>query len=112
MIGERNWARRRYPRVAVDTALRAHIYCSETSEITIRGRCRQFGEGGLGATLADQLLPGEVVTLEITPALKVYGVARYMRGYFHGFEFIMLRDRQREALRAFYNSHAPRRPQA
>jgi len=112
MIGERNWARRRYPRVAVDTALRAHIYCSETSEITIRGRCRQFGEGGLGASMADQFLPGEVVTLELTPALKVYGVVRYMRGYFHGFEFIMLRDRQREALRAFYNSHAPRRPQA
>ena len=64
----------------------------------VRGRCCEVGEGGAGVSLNDQLPVGEVVTLELSPALRVYAAVRYLRGFYHGFEFVMLRDRQREAI--------------
>ena len=91
----RSWPKRRYPRYALDRPLLAHLYCSETSALTYRGRCRELSEGGIGAALGEQLSPGEVVTLEFAPNLKVYGAVRYLRGFYHGFEFVLLRDRQR-----------------
>lgn len=99
MISARKLPKRRYERYRHDAPIRAHVYASEATFFSIRGRCCELGEGGAGATLNDQLPPGEVVALELTPALKIYAAVRYLRGFYHGFEFVMLRDRQREALR-------------
>ena len=104
----RSWPKRRYPRYALDRPLLAHLYCSDTSALTYRGRCRELSEGGIGAALGEQLSPGEVVTLEFAPNLKVYGTVRYLRGFYHGFEFVLLRDRQREAIKRLCDSFAAR----
>jgi len=80
--------------------------------MTYRGRCRELSEGGIGAALAEQLPVGEVVTLELSPSLKVYGAVRYMHGFYHGFEFVLLRDRQREAIKSMCASFAHRKHSA
>lgn len=95
----RSWPQRRFPRYALDRPLLAHLYCEESSALTYRGRCRVLSEGGIGAALAEQLPVGEVVTLELSPTLKVYGAVRFLQGFYHGFEFVMLRDRQKEAIK-------------
>ena len=107
-ISSRSWPKRRYPRYTLDRPLLAHLYCTESSALTYRGRCRELSEGGIGAALAEQLSPGEVVTLEFSPTLKVYGAVRYLRGFYHGFEFVLLRDRQREAIKRLCDSFAGR----
>ena len=107
-ISPRSWPKRRYPRYTLDRPLLAHLYCTESSAVTYRGRCRELSEGGIGAALAEQLSPGEVVTLEFSPTLKVYGAVKYLRGFYHGFEFVLLRDRQREAIKRLCDSFAIR----
>jgi len=107
-LPQRSWPKRRYPRYTLDRPLLAHLYCDDSSALTYRGRCRELSEGGIGAALAEQLPVGEVVTLEFTPTLKVYGAVRYMHGFYHGFEFVLLRDRQREAIKRLCDSFAAR----
>lgn len=114
MILARKLPKRRYERYRHDLPIRAHVYASEATFFSIRGRCCELGEGGAGATLNDQLPPGEVVALELSPTLKIYAAVRYLRGFYHGFEFVMLRDRQREALHQMCAALAARhvKPQA
>jgi hypothetical protein len=88
--------------------VRAHIYGGETTFYTIGGRCRELSEGGAGAALHEQLPTGEVVALELSPSLRLYAAVRYLHGFYHGFEFVMLRDRQRQALHQLCASLAPR----
>jgi hypothetical protein len=104
----RDLTRRRYPRYALRGPIRADLYCSETSSMIVRGRCCEVGEGGAGVSLNDQLPVGEVVALELSPGLRVYAAVRYLRGFYHGFEFVMLRDRQREAIHQLCESLASR----
>lgn len=89
--------KRRYPRYAVDKPITAHRTYDDVS-IPIRGRWRQFGEGGAGAQMSEQLRFGEVILLELSPSLKVYGAVRYSRAFFHGFEFVLLKDRQKDEI--------------
>ena len=104
-LPQRSWPKRRYPRYTLDRPLLAHLYCDDSSiPLTYRGRCRELSEGGIGASLAEQLPVGEVVTLEFSPTLKIYGAVRYLHGFYHGFEFVLLRDRQKEALKAMCGS--------
>ncbi len=98
---------RRFPRYAVDRPLTAVLYWEETPIRRVHGRCRILAEGGLGATLADELYLGEVVRLEIPPALNVYASVRDTRGNHHGFEFLFLNDRQRQIIRHLCNSSLP-----
>jgi hypothetical protein len=107
-LPQRSWPKRRYPRYTLDRPLLAHLYCDDSSALTYRGRCHELSEGGIGAALAEQLPIGEVVTLEFSPTLKVYGTVRYMHGFYHGFEFVLLRDRQREAIKSMVAAFARR----
>jgi hypothetical protein len=63
--------------------------------ITIRGRWQTFSEGGAGAEMSEQLRDGEVLRLELSPSLKVWAAVRYCRAFQHGFEFVLLRDKQK-----------------
>lgn len=112
MQGARLLRQRRYPRYRWDIPVRAHVYSTDTMTYPVRGRCCELGEGGAGASLCDQLPPGEVVSLELSPNLRVYAAVRYLRGYYHGFEFVMLRDRQRHAIQKLCAALAPRKPDA
>lgn len=89
--------KRRYPRYPLDKPLIAHRIYDEMT-VSIRGRCQMFGEGGAGAQMSEQLLCGEVISLELSPSLKVYAAVRYTRAFFHGFEFVLLKDRQKSEL--------------
>jgi|SRR6185437_3123889 len=85
--------RRRFPRYNLDKPLIAHRLYEQVT-VGIRGRWRQFGEGGAGADMSEQLRHGEVLRLDFSPTLKVYAAVRYSRAFFHGFEFVLVKDRQ------------------
>ena len=67
----------------------------EEMNVGIRGRWKTFGEGGLGAQMSEQLRSGEVIRFELSPSLKVYAAVRYCQSFYHGFEFVLLKDRQK-----------------
>ncbi|HVH85461.1 MAG TPA: PilZ domain-containing protein [Terriglobales bacterium] len=86
--------KRRYPRYKVDKPVVAYR-AYEDMKVGIRGRWQTFGEGGLGAQMSEQLRSGEVIAFELSPTLKVYAAVRYCQAFYHGFEFVLLKDRQR-----------------
>lgn len=90
---------RRYPRYIIDRPLTATMFWEETPVRKVRGQCHVLGEGGLGATLPDDLYMGEVVCLEMPPISRVYARVRNIRGARKGFEFLLLGDGQRQAIR-------------
>jgi hypothetical protein len=67
----------------------------EEMNVGIRGRWKTFGEGGLGAQMSEQLRSGEVIKFELSPSLTVYAAVRYCQSFNHGFEFVLLKDRQK-----------------
>jgi hypothetical protein len=99
---------RRYQRYAYNNPVRAQIYWGEGSLLNMGGRCREIGEGGAGVSLDSQLRPGEVISLELLPGVKVYAAVRYLRGSYHGVEFVLVRDQAREAIHRICESLAPR----
>ena len=109
MITERRLGRRRYPRYSTDKPMQAQIYWWDHIANHVRGRMRQFGEGGMGALMTDQLAVGQIISVTLAHNLTVYAAVRYMRGYHHGFEFVMVTDRQREGIRQICQSLVPRR---
>ncbi len=71
--------------------------------VSLWGRSHELGEDGLGGTLTGEVEPGEVVSMELTlPAsshvMKVRALVRYRSGFRHGFEFLALDSKQKQAL--------------
>lgn len=89
---------RRYQRYPVDRPLVALRTYDDTT-ISFRGRWRSLGEGGAGAQMSEQLRTGEVIQLQLSPTLRVYAAVRYGSGFYHGFEFVLLRERQRDEIK-------------
>ena len=56
---------------------------------------RARAEEAMGAQMSEQLRSGEVLQMELSPSLKVYAAVRYCRAFYHGFEFVLLKDRQK-----------------
>src|SRR6185437_14868958 len=81
-------SRRRFPRFEVNRPVTAILYWESAPPVLISGRCHSLSEGGLGATMSQQLRVGEVVNLEVA----------------HGFEFVLVRDNQRAAIRRLCTS--------
>jgi hypothetical protein len=94
---------RRYPRFAIDA--RMHVRMFQAGEFqSCWGHSTELGEDGIGATLTGELQAGEIVSLEIplplSPyPLKVRAIVRYRDGLRYGFEFLTLKDAQRDILR-------------
>jgi hypothetical protein len=68
--------------------------------------CKDLSEAGIGILIADELVLGEVASLEFqfpeTPSpWEVRAVLRHRRGYHYGFEFLSLTRPQTETLIAF-----------
>ena len=89
---------RRYPRYSVDRQVTAVVFWDETPVRKVRGRCLVLGEGGMRASLADQLYVGEVVRLDMPPVHSLYASVRNTRGTDHGLEFLYTREGQRKAV--------------
>src|SRR5260370_31804286 len=83
--------KRRFQRYGID--LRIQVKMFQGGEfLTCWGRSTELGEDGIGATLTGELVPGEIVSLEIplplSPyPLKVRAVVRFRHGRHYGFEF-------------------------
>lgn len=94
---------RRYPRFALDARLQVKMF--QNGEFTsCWGRSTEIGQDGIGATLTGALELGEIVTLEIplplTPyPIKVRAIVRYCQGLKYGFEFLTLKETQRDTVR-------------
>ena len=94
---------RRFPRYGLDVRLQVKMF-QNGEHCTCWGRSTEIGQDGIGATLTGSLEQGEIVTLEIplplTPyPIKVRAIVRYAQGLRYGFEFLTLREAQRDTLR-------------
>jgi hypothetical protein len=100
--------KRRFNRFMVDKPVTVVREWPDAETITIPGQCYVMGEGGLGARMTQELRVGEVVWLQLSAGLRVYGAVRNQRGFAYGFEFVLVRDNQRDAIqrlcRHFMNS--------
>jgi hypothetical protein len=89
----------RYP-----TDIRVSIQVFRTAgAISLWGRSSELGEDGIGATLTEEVEPGEVVSMEFSlPVtsypMKMRALVRYRTGLRHGFEFLALNSQQRDML--------------
>jgi hypothetical protein len=93
---------RRFPRYNADMRIAVQVF-RPAGSVSYWGRSHELGEDGIGATLTGEVEPGEVVSLELTlPAatqpIKIRALVRYRSGFRHGFEFLALDARQKEAL--------------
>jgi PilZ domain len=92
-------SKRRYHRYQVDRPVTALLNWPDSPTVPIAGQCRVLSEGGAAAMLSQQLREGEVVFLELASGLRVYAAVRNMRGFLHGFEFVLVKDNQRQAIK-------------
>lgn len=95
-------ARRKFPRYAVDLRVSLQVLRA-TGPVALWGRSNELGADGIGITLTGQLDPGEVVNLELTlpgssALIKIRALVRYRDGLRHGFEFLALSTKQRDAV--------------
>jgi hypothetical protein len=94
--------RRRVPRFPVDQRLKV-IVTRDDGEETIYGRVIDISEFGLGAVIAGSIDRGHAVRLEFRTGtgdeLRLTALARYARGFRHGFEFAGPSVTERENLK-------------
>jgi hypothetical protein len=94
--------RRRVPRFSIDQRLKV-IVTRASGEETIYGRVIDISEFGLGAVIAGSIDRGHAVRLEFRTGageeLRLTALARYARGFRHGFEFVGPSVMEREALK-------------
>jgi len=93
---------RRFLRYPADIHLSIQVFRT-AGTISLWGRSSELGEDGVGATLTEEIEPGEVVSMEFSlPVtsypMKMRALVRYRTGLRHGFEFLALNPQQREML--------------
>jgi PilZ domain len=93
---------RRYLRYAADIRISIQVF-RESGTISLWGRSSELGEDGVGATLTEEIEPGEVVSMEFclpvtSYPMKMRALVRYRSGLRHGFEFLALNQQQHEML--------------
>jgi len=93
---------RRFLRYPADIHLSIQVFRT-AGTISLWGRSSELGEDGMGATLTQEIEPGEVISMEFSlPVtsypMKMRALVRYRTGLRHGFEFLALNPQQREML--------------
>jgi c-di-GMP-binding flagellar brake protein YcgR len=71
---------------------------------TLIGRTKDLAEGGLGATIPNNINIGEIVELELLlpdtkEPLKIKAEVRYRQGFQYGFKYIHITEQQKEMIR-------------
>ena len=71
---------------------------------TFIGRTKDIAEGGLGATIPNNINIGEIVELELqlpdaTEPLKIKAEVRYRHGFQYGFKYLHTTQQQKEMIR-------------
>jgi hypothetical protein len=94
---------RRSPRFPFDSLVRVTAP-PIVEETRLWGRSTDLCREGIGVTVAGELMPEELVAMQIPlPAAKPVTVSasvRYCNQGHYGFEFVSLHDQQREAIQA------------
>ena len=95
--------RRRFKRFHFDRRVTARAF-REGQAHRFWGRTWDLSESGMSVTFVEALELGEVVTADVTlPAcpdpLTLSACVKYRSGFFCGLEFLVVSDRQREAIR-------------
>jgi PilZ domain len=93
---------RRFVRYPADIRISIQVF-RRGGAISLWGRSNELGEDGMGATLTEEIEPGEVVSMEFSlPVtsypMKMRALVRYRTGLRHGFEFLALNPQQHEML--------------
>lgn len=104
----RGWdgpSRRRVPRFPMHAVLDVTVLRSGIPD-TVPGRAVNVCESGIAAVLAQELVPGESVAIEVqlslgSPPLRARAVVRYQDKLRSGLEFVALTAGQREAIRSW-----------
>src|ERR1700722_18196966 len=102
----RGWSgvsRRREPRFPLQSVLDVTVLRSGIPD-TVPGRSVNLCERGVGAMLAQELVPGEAVAIEVqlslvTPPIRTRAIVRYQDKLFSGLEFVGMSADQRAAIR-------------
>jgi len=89
----------RFLRFKVDRTVVAVVFWDDIAVSKVRGRCRVISEGGMGASLPDQLYIGDIVRLEMPAVPSIYAAVRNAGGTEHGLEFLYSQDGRRQAIR-------------
>jgi len=94
---------RRFVRYPADIRVSIQVF-RPSGTVALWGRSSELGEDGVGVTLTGEVLPGEVVSMElslpkVSSPLKVRAMTRYRDGLRHGFEFLAMSAEQHELLR-------------
>jgi hypothetical protein len=71
---------------------------------TLIGRTKDIAEGGLGATIPNNIDIGEIVELELqlpgnAEPLKIKAEVRYRHGFQYGFKYVHITEQQKEMIR-------------
>jgi len=93
---------RRFVRYSADIRVSIQVFRA-SGTVSLWGRSTEIGEDGIGATLTEEIEPGEVVSMEFSlPVtgypMKMRALVRYRTGLRHGFEFLALNAQQHEML--------------
>lgn len=97
--------RRRFPRFPASSPFSLRIEGSEShNEIMVKGTLRDLAEGGFGAVVEGEIVPGEVAALTLglpqcDTKLELRARVRYRNADSHGFEFIDVTPTQQRELR-------------
>src|SRR5215467_5114503 len=96
---QQSWSTpRAFPRFLLD--IRVVVRGDET----LHGRTKDLGEGGLGATIPNEVPNGAIVELEFqlpgsAETLRMKGELRYRQGFQYGFRFLHPTAEQRTLIR-------------
>lgn len=74
------------------------------AEETLIGRTKDIAEGGLGATIPNNIDIGKIVELELQlpdskEPLKIKAEVRYRHGFQYGFKYVKITEQQKEMIR-------------
>jgi len=107
---------RRYARHYYDGRVNVTVY-RPSGKSEFWGRIADLSESGMGATVAGELEQGEFVALQFSIpsiSLELRACVCHRRGYFCGFEFLVVSDGQRERIKQACEGlpikHPPRGP--
>ena len=103
VIGWKGTSRRREPRFPLQAVLDVTVLRSGIPD-TVPGRALNVCERGIAAMLAQELVPGEAVAIEVqltdaTAPLRTRAIVRYQDKLCSGLEFMGLSANQRAAIR-------------
>jgi len=101
--------RRRFPRYRTDMKVTVLVLGPE-GHVTVNGLCKQIGEDGLGAIIANELSIGEMVDLQLSMSLEptpvsLRALVRWHNRLQHGFEFFGISSEQRAMIRDYCKDH-------